>query len=114
MLIAALLIAPAVVGAARVTNLGRLLTSKVVVWVGLVSYGLYLWHMFVLHQVVDLYDGFPLQIVSVPFIAAGCYQLTLGVAAISWYGVERRVLSLAHRVPLARTLSGNVNKGVVK
>jgi peptidoglycan/LPS O-acetylase OafA/YrhL len=113
-LIVALLLVPAVVGAVNVKGIASVLTSKVVVWIGLVSYGLYLWHMFVLHQVADQFGWSGVQIVAVPFVAMGCYQMTLGVAAISWYGVERRVLSLAHRVPLARTLSGNVNEGVVK
>lgn len=112
-LIAALLLAPAVVGAAKSRGIARVLTSKVVVWIGMVSYGLYLWHMFVLHQVVDQFGWSNVQIVAVPFVAAGAYEMTLGLAALSWYGLERRVLKRAHRVPLARTSGGNATKEAV-
>ena len=113
-LIVALLLAPAVVGAVKVKGIARVLTSKAVVWIGLVSYGLYLWHMFVLHQVVDQFGWSPVQVVAVPFVAAGCYEMTLAIAALSWYGIERRVLARVHSIPLARTLSGTANKEAVK
>ena len=102
-LIDALLLAPAVIGATRATGISRVLTSKVIVWIGLVSYGLYLWHMFVLQQVLDQFDGALLQIIALPFVALGCYQLALGIAALSWYGIEQRVIAIAHRSPLARS-----------
>lgn len=99
--IAFLLLAPAVIGADRQGALRRFLTARAVAWVGLVSYGLYLWHVWVLREVADLFDG-PVQFGVAPFVALACYLLALAVAAASWYFIERRVLAWAHGLPLRR------------
>lgn len=102
-LIVALILVPVIVGSGLRSGVGRFLTSKPVAWVGLVSYGLYLWQMFVLNEVSDrLFDDgvTPLELV-IP-IAVLCYLLTLAIAAVSWYGLERHALRPAHRLPLHR------------
>ena len=101
-LIVALLLWPAVAAGTRPTVTGRIFNSRVAVWIGLVSYGLYLWHSFVLEEVAKLFEpGIPSALASIP-TAAVCYALSLGVAAISWYGLERYALRPAHRMPLLK------------
>lgn len=100
LVIAALFLTPAVVGSRRATRIGRFLTSRVMAWIGLVSYGLYLWHIFVLEEVAKLFTGDVPPIWAVLPVAAVCYLLALAVAAISWYVLERRALRPARRLPL--------------
>ena len=60
-------------------------------WVGLVSYGLYLWHLDVLKQLSEHGAGNAA-------IVIGGSALALAVGAASWYVVERRSIALGRRV----------------
>jgi peptidoglycan/LPS O-acetylase OafA/YrhL len=77
----------------------RLLGHRVLAWLGLVSYGIYLWHDTVLALLARWH--FDRVDVPHPYIAwpvAGLAGAAL-IAAVSWYGLERPILSLRRLVP---------------
>lgn len=90
---------PAVFAGSRSRGAVRsLLGNRFVQWVGMVSYGLFLWHVFVLQH---LKGGGPLglpalfpdtPILEVPLAGAVAYAIALGIAALSWRLVERPAL----------------------
>lgn len=100
-LAAAMLLVPAVFGPEDRGLVRRTLRLRPVAWVGLVSYGLYLWHYGFITKAVGRLD--PTTLASIergwlgtpPFdsnlLAVGAVGLGLGLvaAAISWYAVER-------------------------
>jgi len=102
LVIAALLLAPIVVASERRSLVSRFLNLKAVAWVGLVSYGLYLWHVFVLDQITGLFKDDQVPLALVPLLTLVAYLMALGIAAASWYAIERRVLAAAHRSALLR------------
>jgi peptidoglycan/LPS O-acetylase OafA/YrhL len=66
------------------------------VYLGLVSYGIYLWHWFLLRIVADwldwpLYRGnwFVVLVLTLPIVVFA--------ASVSWFAVERPLLRVAHR-----------------
>jgi peptidoglycan/LPS O-acetylase OafA/YrhL len=81
---------------------GRVLGNRVLAYLGLVSYGFYLYHHAVLQQVMDwLGDDLPVSIgwrllVYLPAAAIGAALL----ASLSYYAVERPALSLKRLLPL--------------
>lgn len=98
-LIGIAMLAPAVVGTARGGPVRALLANRALAWLGLVSYGIYLWHDTVLALIARWH--FESIAVPHPYIAwpvAGLAGATL-IAAISWYGLERPILSLRRLVP---------------
>jgi len=84
------LLLPAVIGADGGGVVRWLLARRFLAWIGLVSYGVYLWHLDILRELVEA--GFAGWIVAV----AGTV-LSLAAGALSWYGVERRALALGRR-----------------
>lgn len=99
---AVLLLVPAVFGLQDHGRLRRLWAWRPLVWVGTVSYGLYLWHMGVLDRLVDRPDppagtgpagwegwlpgvGPP----SFAVLVAATFAGALLAAALSWYLLER-------------------------
>jgi peptidoglycan/LPS O-acetylase OafA/YrhL len=100
-LVAVLLLVPAVFGAQDRGLVRRGLQCRPVVWVGLMSYGLYLWHFDWIKRVPAAFDpdtgamrwpgwvhSRPLDTNVFLLLAAGM-GLGLLFAAISWYGLER-------------------------
>ena len=78
------LLLPAVLGAARGGGWVRtLLGRRELAWAGMVSYGVYLWHLDVLREL----DGTGLP---GPAVVAVGLALSLGLGAASWYAIERR------------------------
>ena len=75
----------------------RMLGSRIAIWFGLLSYGIYLWHDAVLGRAAAWGLHAPAH------VPAGVWWPVVGVvggtalAAVSWYGMERHVLRLAHR-----------------
>lgn len=69
------------------------LQSRPVVWVGAVSYGLYLWHLDLLQQVPGWID-LPPGDVAVPVLVAAALSLGLGIAALSWLWLEEPLQAL--------------------
>ena len=89
-LMGAALLIPAVLGSG-----GRLrgaLGSPVLRWVGTVSFGLYLWHLAVLTWLTE--HGWVDRVGRVAGLATGL-GLSLLLAALSWYVIERPALNLA-------------------
>jgi peptidoglycan/LPS O-acetylase OafA/YrhL len=87
LVVAAALLVPAVIGTGGVVR--GALAWRPLAWIGLVSYGLYLWHLDVLRE---LADGAP----DVVVIIAGP-ALAIALGAASWYGVERYALRVGRR-----------------
>jgi peptidoglycan/LPS O-acetylase OafA/YrhL len=106
--VAVALILPAVFGDGAGGLPRRLLALPMVAWLGLVSYGIYLWHFPIVQRVTvgPSMEGFPggngwrIAAISVPIVIA--------CAAVSYYAVERPLLRRKPRAPLGT----NVNTGI--
>jgi peptidoglycan/LPS O-acetylase OafA/YrhL len=97
MVVGLCIVVPVVLGPQDQGAIRRILRSRVAVYLGLVSYGIYLWHWFLLRIVADwldwpLYHGnwFVVLVLTLPIVVFA--------ASVSWFGLERPVLRLAHRV----------------
>ena len=88
--IATLLILPAVIGDDAGGLPRRLLANPVVAWIGLISYGIFLWHYVVTLQ----FDG---ENTSLLLILPVVLAISIPCAAASYYLLERPVLRLKYR-----------------
>jgi peptidoglycan/LPS O-acetylase OafA/YrhL len=79
---------PAVFGPARTGVIRRLLASRVLTLIGLISYGIYLWHQFVIAKVVDWFGLREGAISFVPF-TVGVLAIVFALSALSYVVVER-------------------------
>lgn len=104
--IAVLLLWPAVLGAGGLVR--RVLALRPLAWVGVVSYGIFLWNTTVLDQLAEA--GFEPPLGIHPYIAWSLAALvpTLGVAAASWYGLERPIIRLGRARPERTTAAPEV------
>jgi peptidoglycan/LPS O-acetylase OafA/YrhL len=94
-LVGLLLILPAVFGDQTRGFVRHLLANRALLWIGLVSYGVYLWQPAIMDELVR--HGWDDRLG--PVIAGlASLGITLVVAAASYYGMERYVLRLARRV----------------
>lgn len=90
------LIVPGVLGRRENGSWGRFLTSPQMVFLGTISYGVFLWHQYALEMImwaadVQLFNGnFILLLIPTVFIS-----VTLGW--LSWVIVERPAIRLSHR-----------------
>ena len=102
--IALLLLIPALSKSPSGSLIQKALRARAVLWVGTVSYGLYLWHLFVLRHLSDSGSGglFPPMdhrlVELFPLNATFAYLLSLLLGAISWYGIERWTLAYGHNL----------------
>ncbi len=76
--------------------LAAVLGHRITQYVGLTSYGLFLWHQLILAAV---FDGLGLALFSGNFWMVLVLTLlgSVGVAGMSWFLLERPILALAHR-----------------
>lgn len=93
---AALLIAPAVFAAGRGQIARGVLANRTMVWIGLISYGIYLWH--------EAWQDEWLRLTGEPPLAAGFVGMLVFTTAMSvlsgaasWYLIERQALKLGTR-----------------
>lgn len=87
-------ILPAVFGDQTRGLVRRVLANRVLLWIGLVSYGLYLWHTAALAQLAKWHYGDAEIIHSYVWWLAGGLAFGLALAAASYYLVERPALRL--------------------
>ncbi len=96
------LVAPIVLGSGQGWRVGgrrlRLLANPVLVWIGTVSYGGYLWHHSLMYHHVDQDAVNDMSAFNVSLLMVGLFAFVLAVAAGSWYLVERPALRLANRL----------------
>jgi peptidoglycan/LPS O-acetylase OafA/YrhL len=97
LVVATLLVLPAVLAPSRPRSVHRLLTTRIVVLVGTVSYGVYLWHMSTARVYASAADGHPalkgpIALFTIPFAGA------VGVAYLLYILVERPSREIAQRL----------------
>ncbi|HSD75778.1 MAG TPA: acyltransferase [Solirubrobacteraceae bacterium] len=95
--IALLVLAPAVFGDGAGGLVRRLLRHPVAAWLGLISYGIFLWHYVIALELgpAGLDAGFGT-------VLAGTLALAIPCAALSYYAVERPLLRRKHRAGAGR------------
>jgi peptidoglycan/LPS O-acetylase OafA/YrhL len=91
-LVALLLLLPAVFGADGGGAPRRFLAHPVVAWLGLVSYGIFLWH-----YVVALHLGLGGAELGFGFVLVGTLAISIPCAAVSYYAIERPLLRYKYR-----------------
>jgi len=73
------------------------LSHSRIVWLGKISYGLYMYHEIVLWARGRIYDVLPWIPKKEELVAIGALSLTIAVAAASYYFYERRFLELKRK-----------------
>jgi peptidoglycan/LPS O-acetylase OafA/YrhL len=93
------LLLPAVFGNPKRGAVRRALGSRVLLWTGLVSYGIYLWHVAIMRNLADA--GLLDSLGNAAFTIVAL-TLTLLAAAASFYWLERPALRLGRRLSRRR------------
>lgn len=86
-LFGALIVLPAVLGPVGTSRIDRALRGRIVAYLGMVSYGLYLWHTTVLKRLEEADVNWTLWSIFVVDLA-----ITVAIASVSWYAVERPLI----------------------
>jgi peptidoglycan/LPS O-acetylase OafA/YrhL len=71
----------------------RILNAGIVVWIGKLSYSLYVWHLAVSQTAAHLFAALPRPVEAALALAA-----CIGVAALSYYGLEQPLIGLRRRL----------------
>lgn len=93
---ATLLLFPLVFGPLREGRLRRFLASRPMAWLGLVSYGIYLWHIYWIGRYQDWFDITPGRM-SMPPAIVFVFVTTVITAAASYYLLERPIQRWGNR-----------------
>lgn len=96
-IIAFFLLVPAVFGPQDQGRIRALLQSRVMRWLGMISYGLYLWHLIVVKQVEEWSRNGDIA-TNVFLWLALVLAIAIPIAALSWYLVEKPLVALSHRM----------------
>jgi peptidoglycan/LPS O-acetylase OafA/YrhL len=113
-LIAVCVVAPAViVPTDRRSWSLRAIASRPLAYIGMLSYGIYLWHYAVLEWLVKRLGCNPAGLTSCPAtvhwsfvkVSLAAIPLSIAAGALSWYLVERPMIRLAHRYHGSRAVS---------
>ena len=96
LIVAVLFVAPAVIGRQKGGVVQPLLGNRLAVWVGLISYGIYIWHEAWMDVYLRWFDQQPL---ATGILGFGVFtiSLTLICAVISWYFIEKPVMTWGSR-----------------
>jgi peptidoglycan/LPS O-acetylase OafA/YrhL len=97
MVVGICIVVPVVLGPQDRGAIRRVLRSRPAVYLGLVSYGIYLWHWYLLRIVADWFD-WPLYHGNWFVVVAVALPIVVFSASVSWFALERPVLRAAHRV----------------
>ena len=89
------LLLPAIFGEPSRGLVRRVLGNRALLWLGMVSYAFYLWHLAILTKLDNA--GLPGSIGGIGFAIVG-FVCTTAVAGASWYLVERHALRLGRRL----------------
>jgi peptidoglycan/LPS O-acetylase OafA/YrhL len=92
------MVVPAAVGQPGRGLVRRVLANRILLWLGLVSYGIYLWHLTVLDQLSRWgFKGIAGIDSYLAWMVVGLAATSV-VAAASWYGCERPLLRFKNLV----------------
>lgn len=97
MLVGICVVVPVVLGPQDHGLIRKVLRSRPAVYLGLLSYGIYLWHWYILRIVADWFD-WPLYHGNWVAVLAVALPIVVFAASVSWFGLERPILRWAHRV----------------
>ena len=86
------LVAPAVFGDQRRGGIRRFLSSRPMVAVGIVSYGVFLWHFDLMKRFDQWWPD-----ASFPALLAAVVAAAIAIATVSWLIVEKPLQSLSRR-----------------
>ena len=96
-LIAVCLVAPAVFAAGQRSAVARLLAWRPLAWIGLISYGIYLYHNPLLSWISGGHVGGDHRFLRLIWLTGATFAAAVLAAAISYYVVERPFLRLKER-----------------
>ena len=89
------LLLPAIFGNQQRGLVRKLLANRLLLWLGLISYAFYLWHLAILDKLSDA--GLPASLGGTGYTLV-CFAATVAVSAASWYLLERHMIRLGHRL----------------
>jgi peptidoglycan/LPS O-acetylase OafA/YrhL len=101
---AGFLVLPAAFGDQDQSAVRRFLQVKPIVYLGGISYGIYLWHWIIVQQSTQwiangtLPDAFLARFITV-------FALTVAIASASFYLIERPLIRRSHRAPAPRNIT---------
>jgi peptidoglycan/LPS O-acetylase OafA/YrhL len=98
-LVALFVLLPAIFGDSAGGAVRRVLGNRVLAWLGLVSYGIFLWNLAVVTVLSDHGVGDWIPSLRFPVLEATTIVVTAAIAAASYYVVERPILRFKDRRP---------------